>query len=77
MSREVIFKLGKPETNQEFKDLKQFKIDLKTLLKAKRGRIKVAEKFRDFTFTIPDCTPAEEQIISVFLKENKTVELLD
>ena len=76
MAKEIIFKLGKPETNQEFLDFKQFVNDLKVFLKPKRGRVKFDEKVKDFTFRVLDRTTEEEERITVFLKENKTVIVL-
>ena len=76
MAKEIIFKLGKPETNQEFLDFKQFVNDLKVFLKPKRGRVKFDEKLKNFTFRILDCTLEEEERITVFLKENERVTVL-
>jgi len=74
MSKEIVIKVGKPETESEIQYFKQFRIDLKVLLT--KGKMKVVEKFRDFTFTITECTKDEEQKIAVFVKENKTVEFM-
>ncbi len=74
MSKEIVIKVGKPETDIEIQSFKQFRLDLKVLLK--KGKIKVVEKFRDFTFTLSECTIEEEQKVSVFIKENKTVEFM-
>ena len=76
MGKDIIFKLGKPGTKEEVQNLKQFRVNLKAFLNAKRGKIKVIEKFKDYTVTIYDCAPHEEQRIAIFLKENKTVEVL-
>lgn len=73
---EAIFKLEKPETKEEFRDFKQFRTGIKALLKFEKGRLKVIEKFDDFTFKVFDCTREEEEKIAVFLKETKTVRIL-
>jgi hypothetical protein len=74
MSKEIVIKVSKPESDAEIKDFKQFRLDLKVLLQ--KGKIKVVEKFRDFTFTISEYTTEEEQKVAVFIKENKTVEFM-
>ncbi len=74
MSKEIIIKVGKPESEAEIQYFKQFRIELKVLIK--KGKIKVVEKFKDFTFTITDATKEEEQKVAVFIKETKTVEFM-
>ncbi|MCW3077682.1 MAG: hypothetical protein JWO32_2291 [Bacteroidetes bacterium] len=74
MNKEIIIKVSKPEGDTEIQSFKQFRTDLKALLKG--GKIKVVEKFRDFTFTITECTTDEEQRVATFVKENKTVEFM-
>ncbi len=74
MNKEIVIKVGKPETDMEIKCFKQFRLDLKVLLT--KGKMKVVEKFRDFTFTITECTKDEEQKIAVFVKETTTVEFM-
>ena len=74
MSKEIVIKVGKPETENEIQDFKQFRTKLKVLLS--KGKIKVVEKYRDFTFTISESTKEEEQKIAAFLKESKRVEFI-
>jgi hypothetical protein len=74
MSKEIIFKVSKPESEMEIQSFKKFRNDLKGLLG--KGKLKVVEKYRDFTFTITDCTPDENQKVSVFVKETNTVEFM-
>ncbi len=74
MNKEIIIKVGKPESESEIAYFKQFRNDLKVLIK--KGKVKVVEKFRDFTFTITDATKEEEQKVAVFIKETKTVEFM-
>ena len=74
MSREIVIKVGKPETENEIQDFKQFRTELKDLLS--KGKIKVVEKYRDFTFTIIDSTVEEQQKIALFLKQKKTLEFI-
>ncbi len=74
MSKEIIIKVSKPETENEIQDFKQFRAELKVLLT--KGKIKVEEKFRDFTFTISESTKEEEQKIAAFIKESKKVEFV-
>ena len=74
MSNEIIIKVIKPESDTEIQCFKKFRLDLKTLIK--KGKVKVVEKYRDFTFTISDPSKEEEQKVSVFIKENKTVEFM-
>lgn len=74
MDNEIIIKVGKPESDQEIQSFKTFRTELKELLKT--GKIKVVEKFRDFTFTLSNCTTDEKQKVSSFIKENKTMEFI-
>ncbi|MGZ3899738.1 MAG: hypothetical protein ACXVNM_08190 [Bacteroidia bacterium] len=74
MNKEIIIKVSKPESEVEIQSFKQFRTDLKGLLN--KGKIKVVEKFRDFTFTITEATTEEEQKVAAFVKENKTVEFM-
>lgn len=74
MSKEIIIKVIKPESDTEIQYFKKFRLDLKVLIK--KGKIKVVEKFRDFTFTITDASKEEEQQVANFIKENKTVEFM-
>jgi hypothetical protein len=74
MSKEIVIKVGKPESPVEIQCFKQFRLDLKVILT--KGKMKVVEKFKDFTFTITEFTKDEEQKIAVFVKETKTVEFM-
>ncbi|MBA3665602.1 MAG: hypothetical protein H0W61_15555 [Bacteroidetes bacterium] len=74
MNKEIVIKVSKPESEIENQSFKQFRADLKALLS--KGKIKVVEKYRDFTFTITECTTDEEQKVANFVKENKTVEFM-
>ena len=72
--KEIVIKVSKPESEAEIQNFKEFRASLKVLIK--KGKIKVVEKFQNFTFTITDPTKEEEQKIAVILKETKTVEFV-
>ena len=74
MEAEITFNLEKPETAEEIQNFKAFRIELKALLK--KGKLKVVEKFKVFSFIIIDYTPDEKNLVAAFLKkENLKLEI--
>ena len=76
MTGEIIFKNSKPDNTEEILHFRQFKLELKNLLKEGKSKTRVVEKFKDFTFTVSDYSSGEKQKIAVFLKETKIVGVL-
>jgi hypothetical protein len=71
MGPEIIFKIEKPETQEEILDFKLLKLELKAALK--KGKLKVAEKFAVFAFIITDYTAAEQQEVIALFKQRASV----
>ena len=75
MEAEITFNLEKPETAEEIQKFKAFRLELKGLLK--KGKLKVVEKFRVFSFIIIDYTTEKKNLVAAFLKkENLQLELV-
>jgi hypothetical protein len=70
MGPEITFKVDKPSTEQEIKNFKLLKADLKVLLK--KGKLKVVEKYANFTFSITDYTADEQKKINEILKKQQS-----
>lgn len=74
MEAEITFNIEKPETEAEIQSFKTFRIELKALLK--KGKLKVVEKFKVFSFIIIDFTPEEKNLVAAFIKkENLQLEI--
>jgi hypothetical protein len=67
MEAEITFNIEKPETAEEIQSFKTFRLELKALLK--KGKLKVVEKFRVFSFIIVDYTTEEKNSVAAFLKK--------
>jgi len=67
MGREMTFKVEKPYTEQELKEFKQFRLEVKALLK--KGKLKVVEKFSVFAFILSECTEEEITSVNALLKK--------
>lgn len=63
----MTFNIEKPETEAEIQSFKTFRLELKALLK--KGKLKVVEKFKVFSFIIMDYTAEEKNLVSAFLKK--------
>ena len=75
MEAEITFNLEKPDTAEEIQNFKAFRIELKSLLK--KGKLKVVEKFKVFSFIIVDYTTEEKNSVAAFLKKaNPQVEMV-
>ena len=74
MSNEIIIKVEKPETKEQILEFKEFKLELKSILK--KGKMKTVEKFRDFTVTISETSSDEQKRVAGYLKENNRVTLI-
>jgi hypothetical protein len=55
-----------PFTEKEMMDFKEFRNELKSILK--KGKLTIREKFKFFSFTIENYTVVEKTNILVFLK---------
>ena len=71
MGPEIIFKIEKPETQEEIVDFKLLKLELKSVLK--KGKLKVVEKFAVFAFIITDYTSDEQKKIAALFKQRATI----
>ena len=72
---EIIFNVEKPFTDEEIRDFKSFRLEVKSLIKT--GKLKVAEKFQTFSFTVVDYTSAEKNSIKSLLQnENLKVKII-
>lgn len=67
MEAEIIFNIEKPDTAEEIQNFKAFRLELKSLLK--KGKLKVVEKFKVFSFIIVDYTTEEKNLVTDFLKK--------
>lgn len=75
MEAEITFNVEKPESAEEIQNFKAFRLELKALLK--KGKLKVVEKFKVFSFIIVDYTTEEKTLVAAFLKkENLQLEIL-
>lgn len=70
MDGEIIFNIEKPSTKSEIEEFKNFRREVKSLLK--KGKLKVVEKFSVFAFVITNYTSEEENKVTSFFK-NKTI----
>ncbi len=67
MEAEITFNIEKPDTAEEIQNFKAFRLELKSLLK--KGKLKVVEKFKVFSFIIIDSTVEEKNLVAAFLKK--------
>ena len=75
MEAEITFNIEKPDTAEEIQNFKAFRLELKSLLK--KGKLKVVEKFKVFSFIIVDYTAEEKNLVASFLKKaNLQVEMV-
>lgn len=71
---EITFNIEKPYTEKEIQDFKEFRIGVKSLLK--KGKLKVVERFKVFSFIIVDYTSDEKNDVTTFLNnENHLVKI--